>query len=81
MSAFQPVSARHGAPSSRRPRLLSRLVAAWCALALSMAPALALATMCDFADLDGPLLLADDYDNAARYVDGTVYPPPKEFWG
>ena len=41
MSAFQPVSARSGAPSSRRPRLLSYLVAAWCALALSMAPALA----------------------------------------
>ena len=41
MSAFQPVSARPGAPSSRRPRLLPHLIAAWCGLALSMAPALA----------------------------------------
>ncbi|KCZ86183.1 mandelate racemase/muconate lactonizing enzyme family protein [Hyphomonas adhaerens MHS-3] len=57
------------------------LVGCMAGTSLSMAPALALATMCDFADLDGPLLLADDYDNAARYVDGTVYPPPKEFWG
>ena len=57
------------------------LVGCMAGTSLSMAPALALAAMCDFADLDGPLLLADDYDNAARYVDGTVYPPPAEFWG
>ena len=60
---------------------LGTLVGCMAGTSLSMAPALALAAMCDFADLDGPLLLADDYNNAARYLNGVVYAPPAEFWG
>jgi L-alanine-DL-glutamate epimerase-like enolase superfamily enzyme len=57
------------------------LVGCMAGTSLSMAPALALAAQCDFADLDGPLLLADDYENGARYLNGAVQPPPTEFWG
>ena len=60
---------------------LGTLVGCMAGTSLSMAPALALAAMCDFADLDGPLLLADDYENAARYVDGVVHAPSSRFWG
>jgi L-Ala-D/L-Glu epimerase len=60
---------------------LGTLVGCMAGTSLSMAPALALAIQCDFADLDGPLLLADDYDNGARYQNGTVQPPPTAFWG
>ena len=60
---------------------LRTLVGCMAGTSLSMAPALALAAMCDFADLDGPLLLADDYDNAAQYENGAVRAPPAQFWG
>ena len=51
------------------------------ATSLSMAPAILIAQSARFVDLDGPLLLAKDRDNALRYEGSRVYPPTKELWG
>ena len=48
---------------------------------LAMAPAMLLAGMADFVDLDGPLLLARDREPALRYEADLLYPPSREFWG
>ena len=48
---------------------------------LAMAPALFLAQGADFADLDGPLLLARDRAPALRYDGSLVYPPVPALWG
>ena len=60
---------------------LKTLVGCMAGTSLSMAPALALASLCDFADLDGPLLLADDYGGGAQYRNGVAHPPSSAFWG
>ena len=48
---------------------------------LAMAPALMIAGMAAFVDLDGPLLLARDRDHGLVYEDGRVHPPVRELWG
>ncbi|WP_018391375.1 N-acetyl-D-Glu racemase DgcA [Ancylobacter sp. FA202] len=48
---------------------------------LAMAPALLLAPLARFVDLDGPLLLATDRDPALRYEGSRVYPPEPALWG
>lgn len=48
---------------------------------LSMAPAVLLAQICDAADLDGPLWLAQDVPHGLIYEDGQVHPPSGELWG
>jgi L-alanine-DL-glutamate epimerase-like enolase superfamily enzyme len=48
---------------------------------LSMAPSFVLAQLCDFADLDGPLLLQDDYPGGLRYSAGSVQVFDRGFWG
>ena len=48
---------------------------------LSMAPALVLARVCDFVDLDGPLHLKQDYPNGIAYDGALVDQPTPEFWG
>jgi L-alanine-DL-glutamate epimerase-like enolase superfamily enzyme len=48
---------------------------------LSMAPAVLLAGLCDAADLDGPLWLANDIAGGLRYENGQVAPPDPAFWG
>jgi hypothetical protein len=48
---------------------------------LAMAPALLLADMADFVDLDGPLLLARDREPALGYRQDVIEPPPPEVWG
>lgn len=48
---------------------------------LAMAPAVLLAQGADFVDLDGPLLLARDRDQALRYEDSLVFPPKPSLWG
>jgi L-alanine-DL-glutamate epimerase-like enolase superfamily enzyme len=49
---------------------------------LSMAPAMVLAQRCEFADLDGPMLQAEDCEHGLIYVNGVVREPhnPK-LWG
>ena len=48
---------------------------------LAMAPAILLASMADYVDLDGPLLLARDRDGALVYRDSYVTPPEPGLWG
>lgn len=48
---------------------------------LAMAPAVLLAQDTDYADLDGPLLLARDRPGGLRYEGSLVYPPATELWG
>lgn len=48
---------------------------------LAMAPALMLASMAKFVDLDGPLLLARDRDNGLLYEGSVVQPPSADLWG
>lgn len=48
---------------------------------LSLAPAFVLAQRCDFADLDGPLLLAQDRPGGLIFDDAGVQLPETGFWG
>jgi L-alanine-DL-glutamate epimerase-like enolase superfamily enzyme len=48
---------------------------------LSMAPARVLASIADYTDLDGPLLLARDRDHGLDYREGKIGVPPRELWG
>ena len=48
---------------------------------LSMAPAMLLAHMCDFVDLDGPLLLKEDRMYPLKYRDYLVEPSNSFLWG
>ena len=60
---------------------LDIMVGCMVATSLSMAPAMLLARYARFVDLDGPLLLANDRDDALRYDGSTVYPPDTALWG
>tara|TARA_B100000965_G_scaffold54058_1_gene40596 strand:- start:586 stop:1554 length:969 start_codon:yes stop_codon:yes gene_type:complete len=48
---------------------------------LAMAPAMLLAHMCDFVDLDGPLLLDEDRPNPLIYDNHLAFPPESNLWG
>jgi L-alanine-DL-glutamate epimerase-like enolase superfamily enzyme len=48
---------------------------------LSIAPALHVAAMSDFVDLDGPVWLAEDRPGGVRDEGGYLLPPAPGFWG
>lgn len=48
---------------------------------LSMAPAYIIAQLCDWVDLDGPLLASKDAPSGILYEGGTMHPPEAELWG
>jgi len=49
---------------------------------LSMAPAFVIGQFCEFVDIDGPLLLAQDIADGLNYLDGgIVEPPTAALWG
>jgi len=48
---------------------------------LSMAPSFVVAQLCDFVDLDGPLLLKHDHLNGLQYNKGQVEVFSPSFWG
>lgn len=48
---------------------------------LSIAPALHLAQAADWADLDGPLWLAEDHAGGVTAANGWLLPPEEGFWG
>lgn len=48
---------------------------------LSIAPALHLAAMSDFVDLDGPVWLSNDRPGGVKEVGGHLHPPAPGFWG
>jgi L-alanine-DL-glutamate epimerase-like enolase superfamily enzyme len=51
------------------------------ATSLAMAPAMLVAQLAEFVDLDGPLLLAKDRASGLRYEDSLVYPATPALWG
>jgi L-alanine-DL-glutamate epimerase-like enolase superfamily enzyme len=48
---------------------------------LSIAPALHVARLSDFVDLDGPLWLAEDREGGVTDANGMLLPPRQGFWG
>ena len=48
---------------------------------LSIAPALHIAAVSDFVDLDGPLWLSEDRRGGVRNDRGVLLPPEPGFWG
>jgi L-Ala-D/L-Glu epimerase len=48
---------------------------------LSMAPGVIIAQLCDYVDLDGPLLQSADVDDPIIYENGTVGVPSPRLWG
>ena len=48
---------------------------------LAMAPAFLLTPLADYVDLDGPLLIARDFEPGLRYDDTLLYPPEPQLWG
>ncbi len=48
---------------------------------LAMAPATIVAQGAEVVDLDGPLLLAEDRDNALKFDEDGVHPPVAALWG
>lgn len=48
---------------------------------LSMAPAFIIGGLCDFVDLDGPLLASSDVAHPIRYEGGLMNPPERALWG
>ena len=60
---------------------LEIMIGCMVATSLAMAPAMLLAQQARFVDLDGPLLLARDRDDALRYDGSLIYPPEPALWG
>ena len=48
---------------------------------VSIVPALHVARLSDFVDLDGPLWLLEDRPRGVRDAGGTLFPPETGFWG
>lgn len=48
---------------------------------LAMAPMVVLESFANYIDLDGPLLLDDDFAPPLKYKGGKVFPPSKDLWG
>lgn len=48
---------------------------------LAMAPAMIVAQLCDFVDLDGPLLQRQDWPHGLVYDNGAMSLPDAELWG
>lgn len=57
------------------------MIGSMVATSLGVAPALLLAGLADWADLDGPLLLARDRGHALECPDDRLYPPHADLWG
>jgi L-Ala-D/L-Glu epimerase len=64
-----------------RAQGLHIMVGCMVATSLAMAPAMLLAPLARFVDLDGPLLLARDRNRGLRYDGSLVYPPDAALWG
>ncbi len=67
----------HGA----RARGLGLMTGCMVSSSLSIAPALHVAMLSDFVDLDGPLWLAEDREGGVTVIGGILSPPPPGFWG
>jgi L-alanine-DL-glutamate epimerase-like enolase superfamily enzyme len=66
---------------SARARGLGLMTGCMVSSSLSIAPALHLAMISDFVDLDGPFWLRDDRPGGVETRDGFIHPPANGFWG
>ncbi|MEP9369871.1 N-acetyl-D-Glu racemase DgcA [Xanthobacter sp. VNH20] len=57
------------------------MVGCMLASSLAMAPAMLVAQLAQFVDLDGPLLLARDREPGLRYDGALAFPPEPALWG
>lgn len=64
-----------------RARGLGLMTGCMISSSLSIAPALHVARMSDFVDLDGPIWLREDRPGGVRDEGGYMIPPQKGFWG
>lgn len=64
-----------------RARGLGLMTGCMISSSLSIAPALHVARMSDFVDLDGPIWLMEDRPGGVRDEAGWLWPPQHEFWG
>jgi L-alanine-DL-glutamate epimerase-like enolase superfamily enzyme len=64
-----------------RTRGLAVMTGCMVGSSLSIAPALHVAGLSDFADLDGPLWLSEDRPGGVRDRGGILFPPDRGFWG
>lgn len=60
---------------------LTVMVGCMVATSLAMAPAVLLAQLARYVDLDGALLLARDRPDGLRYEESLVFPPTAALWG
>lgn len=64
-----------------KARGLKRMVGCMLSTSLGIAPAALLASMAEWIDLDGPLLLAEDRPGGFTFANGRLVPPPVPLWG
>lgn len=64
-----------------RARGLGLMTGCMVSSSLSIAPALHVAALSDFADLDGPIWLKEDRPGGVRDQGGMLEPPVHGFWG
>lgn len=64
-----------------RARGLGLMTGCMVSSSLSIAPALHVAMMSDFVDLDGPIWLREDRPGGVRAEGGFLHPPAAGFWG
>jgi L-alanine-DL-glutamate epimerase-like enolase superfamily enzyme len=73
----------HGLEIAReaRKRDLGLMVGCMGGTSLGMAPSFVAGLLCDFHDVDGPLLLKNDRAHGLVYTNGIVSPPTPALWG
>jgi len=64
-----------------RRRDLGLMVGCMGGTSLAMAPSFVMGLLCDFHDVDGPLLLKNDCPFGLTYNKGVVAPPSRRLWG
>ena len=64
-----------------RRRGLGLMVGNMGGTSLAMAPSFVVGLLCDFHDVDGPLLLKNDRAFGLRFSGGVVEPPSERLWG
>ncbi|MFQ5955311.1 MAG: N-acetyl-D-Glu racemase DgcA [Kiloniellales bacterium] len=69
------------AVTAAREAGLDLMVGCMVGTSLAMAPALLVAGLVDYVDLDGPLLLAEDRQPGLRYRGSLIDPAPRALWG
>ena len=62
-------------------RNLGVMIGCMVGTSLAMAPAMLLASVAEFVDLDGPLLLKKDREQGLIFENGLVHPPKAQLWG